>query len=400
VNRGDGHYRLVWQPALAAVDRAAWDRLALTAAFPFLEWDWLELLESSGSITPARGWTPQHLTVWDGQRLVAAAPFYIKPDDQGEFVFDHPWAEAARRLGAPYYPKLVGAVPVTPLDGYRFLFDPDHDEERLTRVMVQGIRERCEALGLGGCHLHFVTSEARSALARCGFQAWHHHGFLWSNAPYADFEEFLDRFNRNQRRNIRRERERLSRSGIRVDIYRGEEIPEAFFHRMFRWYSHTHDRYGPRAARYLTEDFFVGLSRRWRHRLLFTAARRPEDPAATPLGMAMLVHKGKRLYGRYWGGDPRLPLVHFETCYYRPIQWAIAMGLDTFDPGMGGAHKLRRGFVSRSTPSLHRFTHPRLTALMAAHIEGLNRLQERHVEALNAAMPLRIPDRSSAGFTI
>ena len=382
-------YRPVWQECMGAVDQGGWNRLALAASTPFLEWEWLELLESSGSIAPHRGWNPQHLTVWHHDRLVAAAPFYIKQDSEAEFVFDQPWAEAAAQIGAAYYPKLVGAVPVTPLGGYRFLIAPEHDAARLTRLMVHWAMERCRVLGLGGCHLLFVDPDACASLIEAGFQAWHHHGFIWQNKTYSRFEDFLERFTRNQRRNIRRERRRLARSGIRVDTYTGQQIPEDFFSRMHQWYVHTNERYGPWGGRYLTSAFFTGLAHRWRHRLLFTAGGLASDPTAPPVGMAMLVYKGKRLYGRYWGGDPRVPLLHFEACYYLPIAWAIDKAIETFDPGMGGAHKLRRGFVSHPTLSLHRFTDPRLAAVMEANIGRINRFEDRQIETLNAAMPLR-----------
>ena len=374
---------------MGAVDRGDWNRLATAAPTPFLEWEWLELLESSGSIAPHRGWEPQHLTVWHHDLLVAAAPFYIKQDSEAEFIFDHPWAEVAAQIGAAYYPKLVGTVPVTPLAGYRFLIDPAHDASRLTRLMAKWAMEHCRTLGLGGCHLLFVDPDACPLLTEAGFQAWHHHGFVWRNNNYSGFEAFLERFTRNQRRNIRRERRNLTRSGIQVAACTGQEIPEDFFAQMYHWYVHTNQRYGPWGGCYLTPAFFTGLSSRWRHRLLFTAGRTAADPGAPPLGMAMLVYKGKRLYGRYWGGDPSVPLLHFEACYYRPIQWAIENDVETFDPGMGGAHKLRRGFVSRPALSLHRFIDPRLTAVMAAHIDRINRLEDQQIEALNLAMPLR-----------
>ena len=207
---------------------------------------------------------------------------------------------------------------------------------------------------------------------------------------YSDFEAFLARFTHNQRRNIRRERRNLTRCGIQVTAYTGREIPEEFFARMYQWYAHTQERYGPWGGNYLTPTFFTGLSSRWRHRLLFTAGAATADPVAEPLGMAMLVYKGKRLYGRYWGGDPRVPLLHFEACYYLPIAWAIDQHMESFDPGMGGAHKLRRGFVSRPTLSLHRFTDSRMTSVMAAHISRINRLEDQQIEALNTAMPFRI----------
>ena len=388
MNDLNADYRIEWHDRMRAISRQDWDALALPLATPFLEWDWLELLESSGSIGPASGWTPQHLTVWHDGRLVAAAPFYIKTDSEAEFIFDRPWAEVAARIGARYYPKLVGAVPVTPLSGYRFLTAPDHAPRRLIARMAEAVSHRCQHLDLGGCSVLFADPDWWPQLTRHRYCAWHHHGFVWQNEGYTDFEDFLSRFKSGQRRNIRRERDRLSRSGVRVAEYRGEAIPDSFFPIMYDLYARTNRRYAPWGGHYLTEAFFAGLAERWRHRLLFMAVG-SDGPVPSPAGMAMLVHKGPMLYGRYWGGDDRLAFLHFETCYYRPVEWAIANGITCFDPGMGGAHKLRRGFVSRPTLSLHRFVDPRLAAVMATHIDRINHLERRQIELLNAAMPFK-----------
>jgi predicted N-acyltransferase len=379
-------YTLSWIQNIAEIHRDEWDALAKPLPTPFLEWDWLRLMERSGSTTAKNGWLPYHLTVRRGPDLVAAAPMYIKGHSAGEFVFDHVWADVATRLGIAYYPKIVGMSPFTPMSGYRFLIAPGEDAAGLTAAMLDAIDQLCRRHNLSGSSFLFVDPQWRDEILEMGYFGWQHQSYSWFNRGYETFDDYLALFNANQRRNIKRERRAMDKQGIVIKILTGDDIPRSHFDLMYRFYEHTNDKFGPWGCRYLTESFFEGLHDRFRHRLVFIAAY--DSRAATlPVGMSMLVTKDKSLYGRYWGSTQKFDSLHFNACYYEPIEWAINHGIQRFDPGMGGAHKIRRGFTSLPSYSLHRFSDPRLLQIMQNHIDEINRLEQEQIDALNAELP-------------
>lgn len=386
-----------WLERLSDVERERWDSLALPLETPFLEWGWLQLMELSGSIAVETGWIPRHLTAWSGREMVAAAPLYIKAHSVGEFVFDHAWEEVARRLGRPYYPKLVGMSPFTPMIGYRFLIACGVDKAEMTARMIAETERFCRQYGLAGCSYHFVDPEWVEAMVGQGFCPWAHQSFIWRNEGFQTFADYLSRFNANQRRNIRRERQQLARRGIRVEMIPGDALPQAFYDHMYAFYVRTNERFGPWGCKYLTRAFFAALPGYFRKRLVFAVAFDGTRRHDAPLGMSLLVTKGDHLYGRYWGCVQDVEFLHFETCYYRPLEWAIASGIRQFDPGMGGVHKLRRGFKAVVNHSLHRFMDPALRQVMERHIATINRLEQEEIAALNRYLPLQELTGSTAG---
>jgi uncharacterized protein len=380
--------KIRWVSQISEIDREAWDALALPLKTPFLEWNWLWLMEASGSASARAGWIPQHLTVWSGNALLAAAPLYIKTHSAGEFVFDQAWAEVAGQLGLHYYPKLVGMSPFTPLIGYRFLMAPGADETQLTGLMIDEIERFCRRQGLSGASFLFADPQWAEFMQTRGYTPWVHSSFSWTNSGLRDFKDYLSEFSANQRRNIRRERLGLERQGVTVRMIPGDELPAQHYSRMYEFYARTNDKFGPWGCKYLTPDFFSALPGRFRHRLLFGVAN-GRDPREAPLGMSLCVTKGDQLYGRYWGGRADVEFLHFDACYYRPIEWAIAHGIRHFDPGAGGGHKLRRGFRVVPNFSLHRFADARLRQIMDRHIGAINRLEHHEIAALNSELPLR-----------
>jgi predicted N-acyltransferase len=379
-------YSAVWLKSIAEVDQAQWDELAEPLDTPFLEWEWLHQMEISKSTTAETGWRPHHLTVWSRDQLIAAAPLYIKQHSAGEFVFDHVWADVADRLNISYYPKLVGMSPFTPMVGYRFLTATAKNEEALTRYMVNEIEQFCRQYQISGCSFLFVDPQWRRLMINCGFISWLHQSFTWQNAAYQSFDDYLAVFNSNQRHNIKRERRAIAKNGITLKIFEGDQIPPAYFSEIYPFYERTNDKFGPWGCKYLKKSFFKGLADRYRHRLVFVAAFE-EAKADSPLGLSLLVRKRDRLFGRYWGCSKEINYLHFNACYYRPIEWAIANGINRFDPGMGGYHKVRRGFTAVGNFSLHRFFDQRLEHIMNAHIEEINRLEQKHIDELNEELP-------------
>jgi len=380
-------YSISWESGISNIDETAWNALALPLKTPLLEWEWLRLLEDSGSVCPETGWLPVHLTVWSDERLAAAAPLYIKGHSDGEFVFDHAWADLAQRLGVRYYPKLLGMSPFSPIVGYRFLIDPRENQSQITRLMVNAIDQFCQTNKLSGCSFLFVDPDWKAQMEAMGFISWRHQSYAWNNRGFRTFEDYLAQFNTNQRRNIRRERQATKQTGVQIKALTGTQIPQHLFSLMHAYYAHTNDKYGPWGCKYLTQAFFEGLQHRYSHRVLLMAAYNDLNQDL-PVGLSFLLVKNDQLYGRYWGSAKMVNNLHFNACYYRPIEWAIENSITCFDPGAGSTHKIRRGFEAVANHSLHRFYDPRLRQILEMHIDEINTLEQRRIDELNAALPL------------
>jgi uncharacterized protein len=379
-------YSVSWINKIAEIPQTAWDALAMPLKTPFLEWEWLNNLETSGSATSKAGWLPNHLTVWRDRQLIAAAPLYVKGHSYGEFVFDHQWADLAYRLGVQYYPKLLGMTPFTPAEGYRFLIAPGEDEDELTELMVGAIDHFCDRHQISGCNFLYVDPEWRPIMERHGFTSWMHHSYVWQNSGFNTFDDYLQVFNANQRRNIKRERKAVEAAGLRLVTLTGDEIPKLLFPTMYKFYSDHCDKFGWWGSKYLTKKFFEQLHHHYRHRVLFVAAYSEYD-SQHPMGMSFCIAKGDRLYGRYWGSTHEIDCLHFNACYYMPIEWAIANGIQIFDPGAGGQHKKRRGFPATANHSLHRFYHPRLSQILRSYISEVNEIERQEIDAINQEIP-------------
>ena len=375
-----------WLTSMDKIPREQWDRLALPLETPLLEWQWLYDLEASGSIAPRHGWHPCHLTFWEGDTLVAAAPLYIKSHSDGEFIFDHWWAQLAGDYGIPYYPKLVGMSPVTPAVGYRILAAEGVDQAAVLSNMIAAMDQLCAKLKIACCHLNFIDSPWFASHSANSFLPWHHQSYLWHNTGYRTFEDYLQVFRSTQRRNIRRECQQMDKEGIRIEALTGDDIAPDLGQVMYRYYLKTNAQFGPWAARYLNADFFERIFRNYRHRLLIMAAFRGSG-RKRPLALSMLLFKGRQLIGRYWGTAEHIKDLHFNMCFYAPIRWAIANDIQTFDPGAGSPHKIYRGFQAVANTSLHRFYDPRLKILFERLIDDVNRMEHANIDALNRKLP-------------
>lgn len=378
-------YSITWIQNIGEIPKAAWDVLAQPLSTPFLEWEWLHNLETSGSATANNGWQPVHLTVWRDRVLIGAAPLYIKGHSYGEFVFDHQWANLSHRLGIDYYPKLLGMVPFTPAEGYRFLIAPGEDEAEITNLMVTAIDHFCDRNQLSGCNFLFVDPAWGERMTQYGFSRWLHHSYIWTNQGFSSFDDYLKVFNANQRRNIKRERKAVVQAGLQIKTLAGEEIPPHLFPVIYRFYSRTCDKFYW-GSKYLTGKFFAQLYPNFRDRVVLSLAYTETDPVH-PVGLSFCLRKGDRLYGRYWGSFEEYDCLHFEACYYQPIDWAITQGIQLFDPGAGGEHKRRRGFAATANSSLHRFYHPRMSSILRNHIAEINEMEQAEIAAINQDLP-------------
>ncbi|MCU0569956.1 MAG: GNAT family N-acetyltransferase [Oculatellaceae cyanobacterium Prado106] len=382
-------YSVSWINKIAEIPQAEWDALALPLKTPFLEWEWLHNMETSGSTTARTGWLPNHLVVMEGNRLLGAAPLYLKGHSSGEFVFDHQWADVAQRMGIEYYPKMLGMSPFTPVEGYRFLIAPEADEAEVTELMVDAIDYFCIQNKISGCNFLYVDPEWRSQMEQLGFRSWLHHSYIWSNHEYQTFDDYLAAFNANQRRNIKRERKAVAGAGLRLEPLTGDRLSTALLSNVYDFYSDTCDKFGWWGSKYLTRRFFEQLFPNYAHRVVVFGVYH-EESGDQPIGMSFCLTKGDRLYGRYWGAYQEFDNLHFDTCYYTPIEWAIAHNIQLFDPGAGGRHKKRRGFPATPNHSLHRFYDKRLAHILHSYIDQVNDMEQREIDAMNAELPFKL----------
>ncbi len=372
--------KIRWCHAIQEVDPQRWNALVTEATSPFLDWHWLYALEKSGSATKRTGWFPCHLLIEQAGELVAALPMYAKGHSQGEFVFDQEWASVAHQLGERYYPKLIGMAPFTPATGYRPLIHADIEPGSLWPVMLEAIDRFCRTQDISVCSFLYVDPDWHPLLDSSGFVPRITHNYQWRNDNYQTFDDFLSHFNANQRRNIRRERAAMEKSGIRMQVYSGDRIPTEFFKTMYQLYSNTCEQFY-NWSKYLNRDFFLLLETHFRQHLVFVTAE-PTD-TQSPVGMSFCVRKGDRFYGRYWGCFEEVKFLHFNACYYEPIDWAIQQGIQIFDPGAGGQHKIRRGFPATPLYSYHRFYRPHLKRVLLPYLEQVNPLMLAELDRVN-----------------
>ena len=398
-----------WHQAMTELPEDQWQELLAgpqgspgsATTLPFYDWHWLQLLETSGSIVPRQGWQPCHLGLWRGEQLVAVAPLYLKGHSYGEFVFDQAFAQVAGQLGLRYYPKLVGMSPLSPVQGYRFWFAAGEDDAELTAVMLELIDDFCRRNSILSCNFLYVDPLWQPLAEAAGCALWLNQQSQWTNPGHVDFEAYLASFNANQRRNIRRERRSVQEAGLTVTPLAGEAIPAVLLRRMHDFYEQHCSRWGAWGSKYLSEAFFEAAAIELRQHLVLFSAHRgdPHEPVA----MSLCVRGGDALWGRYWGSDLELDNLHFEVCYYAPIEWAIAAGIRLFDPGAGGRHKRRRGFIAEPRASLHRWSQPQFDAILRNWLPGANQQLLAEIAADNAELPFHAaydpphaPSRSDA----
>jgi uncharacterized protein len=338
---------------LAAITADSWDALRPNDD-PFVSHAFLAGLEQHGCIQPRHGWQPHHLTVHDGERLVAAAPCYLKRNSHGEFVFDHAWAEAYWRHGLDYYPKLLCAVPYSPVPGPRLLCGNDPDG-MLGRTCLDALQAETERLQLSSAHINFIDPgpPADGWLSRFDWQ------FHWQDRGWADFDGFLAALTARKRKNIRHERAQVAGAGIRLRRLHGDQASEADLAAMFGFYVSTFVDKGNLPV--LSLDFLQHLAATMPRQLLLVLAER----GGTTIAGALFLRSADTLYGRYWGCSEPWPGLHFEVCYYQGIDYCLQHGLTRFQPGAQGEHKLARGFLPVATHSLHRLRDPRFHAAVA-----------------------------------
>lgn len=366
---------------LDEIGEGAWNAL-LPDDNPFLAHAFLAGLERHGCIDANTGWQPHHLGLHDGDRLVAAAPLYLKGNSHGEFVFDWSWAHAYESHGLDYYPKLLCAVPYSPVTGPRLLVGRDADADGLRAMLIEAIRSEAKRLRLSSAHLNFATDDDAATFVGSDWLPRFDWQFHWINrAGWRDFDDFLAALNHKKRKNIRQERTRVARAGVTCEIRHGDELSETEWRALYGFYLATFDDKGNYAA--LTLDFFRHLAHAMPRQLVAVLCRRGADLIA---GTVML-RSSTTLYGRYWGCREQVEGLHFEACYYQGIDYCLREGLTTFEPGAQGEHKIARGFLPTRTHSFHWIADPRFRTAIAHALADEARALHGYREEILAHSP-------------
>ena len=375
--------------SLSQIAAGDWDACACPEAAgggrpvdPFTTHRFLSALEESGSVGPGTGWQPQYLTAWLDGMLIGCAPMYAKSHSQGEYIFDHNWAHAYERAGGRYYPKLQIAVPHTPATGRRLLVRPGY-EAIGTSALIQGAVQLAEAHGLSSLHVTFCTREEAEAGARMGLMARTTQQFHWRNAGYGDFDAFLASLASRKRKTIRKERAQANAFGGRIETFTGDALRPEHWDAFWRFYQDTGARKW--GTPYLTREFFDLAQAQLRQDIALVLAERGGRWVAGALNFI-----GRdTLYGRYWGCIEHHPCLHFELCYYRAIDFAIAAGLARVEAGAQGEHKLARGYLPVPTHSLHWIADPGFAAAVARYLEAERAAVTEEIEILTEYGPFR-----------
>ncbi len=376
-------------PSLSRIAAQEWDACACPEAAeggrpddPFTTHRFLLALEESGSVGRGTGWQPQYLTAYLDGMLIAAAPMYAKSHSQGEYIFDHSWAHAYERAGGRYYPKLQIAVPFTPATGRRFLVRPGYEGIGQS-ALVQGAVQLASDNNISSLHVTFCTGEEAEAGAAMGLMARTSQQFHWRNEGYADFDGFLASLSSRKRKNIRKERAQANAFGGTIHAFTGDDLRPAHWDAFWAFYQDTGARKW--GAPYLTRGFFDLVQDRMRDDVLLVLAERDGRWIA---GALNLIGRDT-LYGRYWGCTEHHACLHFELCYYRAIDHAIAHGLGRVEAGAQGEHKLARGYLPHQTHSLHWIADPGFSEAVAEFLEAERAAVSEEIEILTEYGPFR-----------
>lgn len=371
--------------SIAQIDAAAWDALR-GEDDPFTRHTFLHGLEATGSIGPESGWQPQHLAIYEAGQLVAAAPAYLKGHSRGEFVFDWSWARAHAQHGLPYYPKLLLAVPWSPVVGPRLLVGTAADAAWRRRQLVDAAAAHAHALQLSSAHLNFSHMPDAAAPRDAHWLQRRDVQFHWQDRGWADFDDFLGALRARRRKNIRQERRSVARAGVSCVTVDGEALDEPQWTALHRFYVNTQLEHGNMPI--LKRTFFSHLATHMPKHVVATLCHRDGQLIAGALSL----RGDDVLHGRYWGADEHVPALHFEACYYQGIEYCLRQGIARFEPGaQGGEHKMSRGFMPTPTRSFHWIADPRFRDAIAHALQQEGEAVDAWLVQLREQDPYREP---------
>ena len=372
----------------ASIGAAAWNACAVKAGdpHPFTRYEFFAACEESGSATVRTGWRPCHLVVEDGDTIVGLMPLYLKNHSQGEYVFDHGWADAFERAGGDYYPKLQASVPFTPVAGPRLLVADRADKDSIRTMLLAAGASAVKELRASSLHITFLMEDEWHAAGELGYLQRTDQQFHWENRGYASFDEFLGELSSSKRKNLRKERAAVRAAGVTFDWLTGSDLTESVWDQFFAFYMDTGGRKWGRP--YLTREFFSRVGTSMGDQTLLVVARLGSRPIA---GALNFFGQGV-LFGRNWGAIEQLPFLHFETCYYQAIDFAIQNKLRKVEAGAQGGHKLLRGYLPTPTYSAHYIAHAGLRRAVSDYLDREREAVAEQIEELTEMGPFRKTD--------
>jgi predicted N-acyltransferase len=380
------NYRTRIVSSLSDIGQMAWDGLLQLQADanPFLSFAFLHALHESGCASAKSGWQPQFLTIWraqnDEDELVAALPLYVKSHSYGEYVFDWAWADAYARNGLEYYPKLLSAIPFTPVTGSRLLA---RDAEAM-HALIAALTAVQESNSFSSTHILYPPAAEAEALRAAGFMLRTGVQFHWLNAAYQDFDAFLETLERKKRKNIRAERRKVQQAGVSFRHVSGYEASAEDWIFFTRCYDHTYAAH--RSTPYLNLDFFQRIAASMPQNILLIIAEQNGQAIASSL----LIHDEKTVFGRYWGAIKHVDCLHFETAYYQPLEFCIANEMACFEGGAQGEHKMARGFLPQKTWSAHWLAHAAFSDAIENFLQRESGGIEQYMDELNERNPFKL----------
>ena len=375
---------MTFNSKISGIDEAEWSSLLSSSDSPFISYRFLKLLEDTGCVGQDTGWEPLHATLReaDSQKLIGAIPLYIKHHSYGEYVFDWGWAQAYQEHGLNYYPKLLCAIPFTPASCRKILC-LNEDLPRVGSIFLDQFKDLCSSREISSIHALFLNKEEQEAFSQASFANRVDNQFHWHNNGYQNFNDFLNAFTSKKRKNIRQERRRIEEQNLTFQWLIGDEASEDDWRQMYQMYLRTIGDHG--GMPYLKEDFFLQLPAYLGSQVMLLQGKQDQNLVCSALYFA----SSSTLYGRYWGSTRFFSNMHFEACYYQPIEFAIKQGLTTFEAGAQGIHKLSRGLTPTPTYSAHWLAHEGFNDAVQQFLSKERTAQERFTAHLDQSIPFR-----------
>ncbi len=372
--------------SIKEISKEIWNELTNEINNPFYEWTWLKNLEISKSVSRETGWQPLYFVAYKNEEILGIAPLFLKNHSYGEFIFDQSFARLAQELNLNYYPKLIGMSPYSPVNGYQFLYKKNEDKKEITNLLINHIESFAITNKILSCNFLYIDESWGNHLTSLGYHKWINSSSEWRSNGEKTFDDFLCRFNSNQRKNIKKERKSITKQDVKVEIFNEDDINQQILKKMHNFYEQHCSRWGVWGSKYLTSTFFEKIDANKKNILLFSASKNDSNDI---FAMSMCVKNKNNLWGRYWGSQEDISNLHFELCYYQPIEWAIKNSIHFFDPGAGGKHKRRRGFFAKSTISLHKWFDKNMENIIYPWLNEVNKQTAKEIEFENNSIPFK-----------
>ena len=364
--------KISFHSSIEEISKKEWDSLINDINYPFLKHDFLQLLESTSCVGAKTGWIPLHVTISKGNSLLAGMPLYLKSHSQGEFVFDHSWANAFYQHGLDYYPKLVSSIPHTPASGPRLLIKDGENKKELFEMIKEGVKNIAAKNNISSWHILFPREEEVDFFDDSNLSIRKNAQFIWFNENFTSFEDYLNSFRARHRKNVRKERNKIIEQELIIETFSGENLNYDLLNKFYKFYLSTNIKRSGFSG-YLTKQFFLNFPATLFKNLVIVFAKKKSNDEM--VGGSLFFRDDQNLYGRYWGCIEEFDCLHFECCYYQGIDYCIKNKLKKFDPGVQGEHKIKRGFAPTETYSAHWIADERFSEA----IEDFVTKEERHI---------------------